>query len=230
MHPIQRGLIGYVITDTSEPRPAPTGLMAVPGTRFFVPVLDGTGAPAAWRPIGFAPDLLSGLVVRDLERDDILDLLAKEGLGATAEVTWDAGWYVGEVRVHARDLDSALGRLVEALAHRMPGRYVPTTLARTRLDRMAISAPTDAAHARAMAAWSGDDRDLHGSVMSDRGEAWDVTIGDALVHAGKVREGAGQVEAVRTALGFGVPSVTWIEAGPLRLRLALADYTPNATS
>jgi hypothetical protein len=230
MHPIQRALVGYVIVDTRTSLPPGTSLVPVPGTRFSVPVLDDADVPALWRPIGFAPDLLSGLVVRDLRRDDIRDLLAREGLGAVAEVTWDAGWYVGEVRVHTRDLDTALGQLADAMAHRMPGRYVPTSLARTRLDRMAISAPTDAAHARAMAAWSGDDRDLHGSVVSDRGDAWDATLGDALVHAANVRDGAAQVEALRTALGFGVRSVSWIEAGALRLRLELADYTPNTTA
>jgi hypothetical protein len=226
MHPIQRALVGYLIADLDEPRPTETGLMAVQGTTFFVPVLDGTGAPAARLPIGFADDLMSGLVVSDLEDDAVLDLLAREGLGAVAEVTWEAAWHAGEIRVHDRDLDTALAHLAEALG-RVPGRHVPAATKRAGLDHVGIHAPSDAPHARAMADWSGDGGDLHGAVYADPGDFWPTELVHALDMAAHAREGIAGIEAVRAALADGAEPATTLEAGPLRLMVSWTDYTPR---
>lgn len=230
MHPIQRALIGFLILDPKEPRPAPTGLMAVQGTPFFVPVLVGFDDVAARWPIGFTPDFTSGLVLGDLEQDDVLDLLAREGLGGVAEVVWNAGRHVGHVRVHAPSVDLALDRLAHALDHRMPGRYIPTATARAELARVSVNAPTDAEHAKAMVDWVGDDGDLQGSVIADRGEDWATSIVKALGEAAEVRKAARAIRAIRTAVAEGQEPTTWLEAGPLRLQLSLADYSPGAVT
>jgi hypothetical protein len=230
MHRVQRALVGYLIADPQEPRPTETLLMPVQGTPFYVPILEAPVAPAARMAIGFAPDMTSGLVAADLEDDQVLDLLAREGLGAVAEVTWDSGWYVGHVRVHDHDLDTALAKLAEALGNRMPGRYVPTATARAKLDRLSISAPSDAGHARGMADWAGDGGDLQGSLLADRGDDWPTGLIRALGHAANARHGVKGLKEVRTAVAAGEQPSAFLEAGPLRLALSLSDYTPDATA
>ncbi|HET6507077.1 MAG TPA: hypothetical protein VFG42_09820 [Baekduia sp.] len=226
MHRIQRALVGYLIADLDEPRPAETGLMAVQGTTYYVPVLDGTGSPAAYQPIGYGPDLMSGLVVSDLEDDEVLDLLTREGLGAVAGVTWTADWHAGEISVHDHDLDRALARLADALV-RVPGRYVPVAVDRADLDQVTIHAPSGAPHARAMADWSGDGGDLWGAVFADPGDRWPTELVRALQVAARARLGVAGVEAIRVALAEGEPPATVLEADPLRLEVSWTDYTPR---
>lgn len=229
MHRIQRALLDYLIVRPAEKRPAPTGLMAVQGTPFFVPVLPNAGVPATWA-IGYAADFTSGLVLGDLEDDAILDLLGSEGLGGIAQITWDAGWHRGNVRVHASSPDAALAQLGDALNYRMPGRYIPTAIARANLARVAVNVPSTGEPAQAIIEWTGDDGDLVGSITADRGDDVAGAIMRALREAADVRLAVRAIEAGRTALIAGEQLPAWLEAGRLRLQLALQDYTPAAAT
>jgi hypothetical protein len=201
MHHVQRSLIDFIVVGGEDLEHDHVGLLVLQGTTLLVPVLEAEGVPVTQQPIGW-PGHLSGLVVGDLEAEEVVDLLSREGLGVQLGVTWDGGWHRGELQVHAPDVDAAVAALAAALEGSVPDGGVITRAAaqragdwpaRERRDvggGVTVAAPSDDEPAMALVSWSLAEGDVFGVVLAEPEGDWMASLADALDLAREAGRGA----------------------------------------